>query len=104
MAVQAKYLPNEEVKQLSSLLPFITTIIPQQSDDPREQSINVSEAIKQLIADLELSSALREYHVPSSDFAGIIERAIPDAKADPRYNAFLELLQNIYWFFFLTNI
>ncbi len=96
MVVQAKYLPDNEVKQLASLLPFITTITPRSSYDPREQAIDVAEAIDQLISDLGLTSTLREYNVPQSDFEGIIERALPGGKRDLRYDSFLELLQAIY--------
>jgi len=94
--VQAKYLSDNEVKQLASLLPFITTVAPQSSNDPREQAMKVAEAIDQLISDLDLTSTLREYKVPQSDFEGIVERALSDGKWDLRYNAFVELLQAIY--------
>ncbi|CAF4035952.1 unnamed protein product, partial [Rotaria sp. Silwood2] len=97
VAIQAKYLPDAEVKQLASLLPFITKIMPhQQVDNPREQALRVAEAITQLIADLGLTSTLREYQVPTSSFEGIVERALPDGKADVRYNDFVTLLENIY--------
>jgi len=94
--VQAKYLPDNEVKQLASLLPFITNITPQSPNDPREQATKVGEAIDQLISDMDLTSTLREYKVPQSDFEGIVERTLPNGKTDPRYNAFIELLQAIY--------
>lgn len=84
------------MKQLASLLPFITTNTSQNSNDPREQAIKVAEAIDQLISDLALTSTLREYNVPESDFEGIVERALPDGKLDLRYDSFLELLRNIY--------
>ncbi|CAF4619851.1 unnamed protein product, partial [Rotaria sp. Silwood2] len=54
----------------------------QQVDNPREQALRVAEAITQLIADLGLTSTLREYQVPTSSFEGIVERALPDGKAD----------------------
>jgi alcohol dehydrogenase class IV len=94
--IQAQHLSDNEVKQLASLLPFITNITPQSSDDPREQAMKVAEAIDQLISDLALTSTLREYKVPQSDFEGIVERTLPNGKTDPRYNAFIELLQAIY--------
>lgn len=84
------------MKQLASLLPFITTVTPQSSSDPREQAIKVAEAVDQLISDLALKSTLREYKVPQSDLEGIAERALPDGKGDLRYESFLELLQAIY--------
>jgi hypothetical protein len=96
VTVQAKHLPENEVKQLGSLLPFITTVIPQSPIDPREQAMKVAEAIDQLISDLNLKSTLQEYKVPQSDFQGIIKRALPDGKADLRYNDFIEVLQAIY--------
>jgi alcohol dehydrogenase class IV len=96
VAVQAKYLPDNEVKQLASLLPFITTVTPQSSDDPREQAMKVAEAIDQLISDLGLTSTLREYKVPESDVEGIVERALPDGKMDSRYNSLIEVLRAIY--------
>jgi len=96
VVVQAKYLSDNEVKQLASLLPFIATISPQSSYDPREQAMKVAEAIDQLISDLGLTSTLREYKVPQSDFEGIVERALPDGKLDLRYNDFIQLLQAIY--------
>ncbi|CAF1476410.1 unnamed protein product [Adineta steineri] len=94
--IQAKYLPDNEVKQLASLLPFITTTTTQSSNDSREQAMKVAEAIDKLIADLDLTSTLREYKVPQSDFQGIAERALPDGKADSRYDAFVKLLHTIY--------
>ena len=97
VAIQAKHLFDNDVKQLASLLPFITTTTDAQfSTDPREQAIKVAEAIDQLISDLGLTSTLREYNVPESDFEGIIERALPDGKADLRYPSFIKLLQAIY--------
>jgi alcohol dehydrogenase class IV len=96
VVVQAKYLSDNEVKQLASLLPFIATISPQSSYDPREQAMKVAEAIDQLISDLGLTSTLQEYKVPQSDFEGIVERALPDGKLDLRYNDFIQLLQAIY--------
>ena len=36
--------------------------------------MKVAEAINQLISDLGLTSTLREYKVPQSDFEGIVER------------------------------
>ncbi len=96
MAVQAKHLPDNEVKQLASLLPFITISTSHSSDDPREQAMKVAEAINQLILDLDLTSTLHEYNVPQSDLEGIIERTLPNGKADLRYQALIELLQAIY--------
>ena len=95
MLVQAKHLSDQDLKPLASLLPFIGTTSTS-SNNAREQAIKVGEAIQQLISDLDLTSTLREYKVPQTDFEGIIERALPDGKADARYNAFLELLQAIY--------
>lgn len=95
--VQAKHLPDNEVKQLASILPFISKMHPQNEiDDPREQALKVAEAIMQLIDDLGLTSALSEYKVPKSAFEGIVERALPNGKADNRYNDFLGLLEDIY--------
>ncbi|UJR11497.1 hypothetical protein I4U23_015677 [Adineta vaga] len=96
VVVQAKHLPDQEVKQLASLLPFISSNSSLSIDDTREQAIKVAEAIKELLSDLDLTSTLREYKVPQSDFAGIIEHALPDGKADKRYNNFVELLHTIY--------
>ena len=96
MAIQAKHLSDNDVKQLASLLPFISPTTAQSSMDPREQAMKISEAINQLISDLGLSSTLGEYKVPQSDFEGIIERGLPDGKSDKRYSAFVELLQAIY--------
>ncbi|CAF1468164.1 unnamed protein product [Rotaria sordida] len=97
VAIQAKNLPENEVKQLASLLPFITKLTPhEQINDPREQSLKVAEAITQLVVDLGLNSTLREYQVPTSAFQGIVERGLPDGKADIRYNDFVTLLENIY--------
>lgn len=62
----------------------------------REQALAVADAIKKLIEDLDLTSTLREYRVLTTDFAGIIERAIPDGVSDVRYDAFVELLQTLY--------
>ncbi|CAF3433179.1 unnamed protein product [Rotaria socialis] len=95
VAIQDKHLPDIEVKQLESLLPFVTKIMPkQQIDDPCEQALRVSEVIAQLIADLDLTSPLREFQVPASSFEGIIERARPDGKIDMRYNDFVTLLDH----------
>jgi alcohol dehydrogenase class IV len=96
VAIQAKYLPDNDVKQLASLLPFITTMTSQSSNDPREQAMKVAEAIDQLISELALTSTLQEYKVPQSDFESIVEHTLPDGKTDLRYNAFIELLQAIY--------
>lgn len=96
MAIQAKYLSDNDVKQLASLLPFISSSATQSSNDPREQAMQIAEAIDQLILELDLKSSLREYQVPQSDFHGIVERALPDGKADSRYTAFIELLHAIY--------
>ena len=95
MAIQAKHLPDNEVKQLASLLPFISTSS-LSTNDPREQAIKVAEAIQQLISDLDLTSTLQEYKVPQSDFEKIVDNTLPDGKADLRYNAFIELLHAIY--------
>ncbi|CAF3909612.1 unnamed protein product, partial [Rotaria sp. Silwood1] len=68
----------------------------QEVDDPREQALKVAEVIKQLIVDLGLTSTLREYEVPKTAFEGIVERALPDGKADMRYNDFVTMLETIY--------
>ncbi len=96
MVIQAKHLSDNDVKQLASLLPFINTNTTQSSDDPREQAMKVAEAIDQLISDIGLTSTLREYKVPQSDFEGIVERALPDGKQNLQYSSFVELLQAIY--------
>ncbi len=87
LAVQATYLPDNEVKQCASLLPFITSIASQSSDDPREQAMKVSEAIDQLILDLRPTNALQEYNVPQSDFEGIIEGDLPNGNVHLRYHS-----------------
>lgn len=94
VSIQSKHLPYNDVKQLASLLPFITSSQP--SNDPREQAMKVAEAIDQLIADLDLTSTLREFKVPQTDFEGIIERALPNGKRDVRYQDFIELLQAVH--------
>lgn len=97
VAIQAKHLPEIEVKQLGSLLPFVTKTVPdQQLDNPREQALKVSEAIAQLVVDLGLHSTLREFQVPKSSFDGIIERALPNGKDDVKYKDFVTLLEDIY--------
>lgn len=95
VTVQSKHLSDSDVKQLASLLPFITNSN-QPSNDSREQAMKVAEAIDRLIDDLELRSTLREYNVPQTDFEGIIERALANGKQDGRYQAFVELLQSVY--------
>lgn len=94
VSIQSKYLPDNDVKQLASLLPFISTV--KTSNNPREQALIVAEAIDQLITDLELKSCLQEYKVPKNDIEGIIERALPDGKQDVRYKAFVEMLRFVY--------
>lgn len=94
VSVQSKFLPENDVKQLASLLPFITTS--EHSNDSREQAMKVAESIAQLIVDLDLKSTLREYNVPQSDLEGIVERALPNGKQDARYQAFVELIQTVY--------
>jgi alcohol dehydrogenase class IV len=89
VAVRATYLPDNEVKQRASLIPFITSIASQSSDDPREQAMNVSEAIDQLILDLRPTSTLQEYNVPQSDFESIIEGALPNGNVHLRYHSFI---------------
>lgn len=93
--IQSKHLPDDDVKQLASLLPFITD-----SNEPfadsREAVVKLGETIEQFVDDLGLTSTLREYNVPPADFEGIIERAIPNGKLDERFNDFVELLRSIY--------
>jgi len=93
--VQAKHLSDNDVKQLASLLPFITSV-PQTFDDPREQAMKVADFVDELISDLGLTSTLREYNVPRSDLKGIVERALPDGKQDLRFNDFVQLMETIY--------
>lgn len=94
--VQAKYLSDSNVKQLASLLPFITSTTIHSSNDPREEAIKVADAIDQLISDLALTSKLREYKIPQSDIDGIVERALPDGKQDKRFIDFVEVLRAVY--------
>lgn len=95
--IQARHLLENDVKQLASLLSFISTENRSSSStDPREQAIKVAEAIDQLITDIGLTSTLREYKVPESDFEDIVQRALPNGKSDLRYYAFVELLHAIY--------
>lgn len=94
--VQAKHLSDSNVKQLASLLPFITSTTVHSSDDPREEAIKVADAIDQLISDLALTSTLSEYKIPQSDIDGIVERALPDGKQDKRFIDFVEVLRAVY--------
>jgi len=94
--VQIKHLPDNDLRQLASLLPFITTVTPQSPSDPREQAAKVADAIEQLISDLGLTSTLREYNIPQSDLEGIVERAIPGVKLDKSLNDYIALLQAVY--------
>ncbi|CAF0822978.1 unnamed protein product [Adineta ricciae] len=96
IVVQAKHLPEQEVKQLASLLPFVNTNSSSSDDDAHEQAMKVAGAVKELIADLNLTCTLREYKVPQSDLDSIVERALPDGKSDKRYQDFLEFLHTIY--------
>lgn len=94
VSIQSKHLSENDVKQLASLLPFITSS--QSSADPREQAMKVAEEIDRLVAELDLKTTLREYKIPQTDFEDIIERALPDGKQDARYREFVELLQSIH--------
>ncbi|CAF1674740.1 unnamed protein product [Rotaria magnacalcarata] len=97
VAIQVKYLPDTEVRQLGFPLPFVTKIMPQQEiGDPREQALKLSETIAKLISDLDLTSALHDFQVPMFSFERIIERTLPDGKTDIRYKDFVTLLENIY--------
>lgn len=93
--VQSKHLSDNDVRQLASLLPFITNSH-QLTFDPRADALKVAESIERLIDDLELRCTLREYDVPQADLQGIIERALPTGKEDVRYQEFVEQLQSIY--------
>ncbi len=97
VSIQSKYLCDGDIKQLASLLPFITNSTNSQPfTDSREQALKVAEAIDQLIVDLDLESTLQEYNVPKSDFEQIIEKALPNGRQDERFEAFVELLQSVY--------
>lgn len=94
VTVQSKYLDDDKVKQLASLLPFIS--IPKAGNNFRENALQVALEIGLLITDLDLKGTLREYKVPQSDLDGIVERALPNGKQDVRFQAFAEVLRSIY--------
>lgn len=73
---QAKHLPENDVQQLASLLPFITFDNDSSSSsckDSREQAMKVAEATDRVMQDIGLKSTLREYEVPQTDFEEIVE-------------------------------